>query len=84
MTATVIPYGSTVEATVLTVRAVLTRHGHRCISTWDLDDPDAAPAVWVIPADKCTWEGAYFRPGQQIIVAGDGSYEIVAAPAVAA
>jgi hypothetical protein len=81
MTTTVIPYGSTVEATVLTVRAVLARHGHRVIPTWDVEDPDAEPAVWVIPAGLTTGKGAYFRPGQQIVVAGDGSYEIVAVPA---
>lgn len=81
---TLIRYGSTVEATVLSVREVLARHGHRCIATWDVEDPDADPAVWVIPAGLTTGQGAYFRHGQQIVVAGDGSYTIEAAAAVAA
>lgn len=86
MTAAIISYDpdDTVESMATTARQVLARHGHRVIATWDLEDPDGEPAVWVIPAGETTGQGKYFRPGQQLVVAEDGSYEILPASAVAA
>lgn len=81
---TVIPYGTSVESTAETARAVLARFGHRVIVTWDVDDPEGEPAVWVIRAAETTGKGEYFRPGQQLVVSGNGSYEILPTSAVAA
>jgi len=80
----VIPYGASAESTTATVREVLAKHGHRVITTWDVDDPDGEPAVWVIPAGQTTGRGEYFRPGQRLTVGDDGSYRIEGASAVAA
>lgn len=81
---TVIPYGTSVESTAETVRTVLARFGHRVIVTWDVEDRNGEPAVWIIPTGQTTGGGEYLRPGQQIVVNGDGSYRIETVAEVAA
>jgi hypothetical protein len=86
MTAAIVPYGPTsaVESMADAARLALGKHGHRVIAAWDVDDPDGEPAVWVIPRDRASSAGQYFRPGQQLVVAEDGSYRILPVSAVAA
>lgn len=81
---TTIRHSGSVADTADTVRTALARFGHRVIATWDVEDRDGAPAVWIIPAGCDTGEGQYLRPGQQVVISGDGSYSIEAATAVAA
>lgn len=73
---TTIRHSTSVEGTADTVRTALSRFGHRVIVTWDVEDPVGAPAVWIIPVGCDTGEGEYLRPGQQIVVSGNGSYRI--------
>lgn len=79
-----IRHSASVEGTADTVRTALSRFGHCVIVTWDVEDPNGAPAVWIIPAGQTTGDGEYLRPGQQIVVSGNGSYRIETVAEVAA